>query len=85
MTAEEFINKIEESHTEALAEFDEGGYLGIREELLYRFMVNFAKHHVREALKEAQYMADCKEISCEESNQYYRERILNAYPDDKIK
>jgi hypothetical protein len=48
-------------------------------------MIEFAKLHVEAALKAASYKADEKEISSEEVNEYYRSKIINAYPLENIK
>ena len=49
------------------------------------FMTEFAKLHVKAALKEAMYKADTKELSSMEVNEHYREEILNSYPLENIK
>lgn len=82
MTAEEFMNQEEYEPDSGISFSDYHGDIAGSTESL---MVDFAKYHVREALKEAQYMADCKEISCEESNEYYRNRIKESYPETNIK
>jgi len=46
-TAEEFQRNY------SIEEYDEGGYIGINESVCSKMMVDFAKLHVKEALKQA--------------------------------
>jgi hypothetical protein len=52
-TAEEWLLNHKELSKYDVAEHDEGGYLGVNEDNLYKIMVEFAKLHVEAALKEA--------------------------------
>jgi len=52
-TAEEWLLNHKEMSKYDVAYCDEGGYLGVNEEALYKIMIEFAKLHVEAALKAA--------------------------------
>ena len=88
-TAEEWLRNHKELSIYHVEEYDEGGYLGVNEEALYKIMVEFAKLHVQEALKVASenaepdyWKGDCQLCG---SNTIDKDSILTAYPLDKIK
>ena len=51
-TAEEWLSNNKEMSVYDVAEYDEGGYLGIDEKALYKIMNEYAKFHVEAARKE---------------------------------
>lgn len=85
----------------SLAEFDEGGFLGINETSLSKLLIEFAKMHVHAALDAAYQNGMLKVISNEEYREdedlveeyecgcdtivLHKASILNAYPDELIK
>ena len=52
-TAEEWLLNHKEMSKYDVADYDEGGYSGVNEGVLYKIMIEFAKLHVEQALKEA--------------------------------
>lgn len=52
-TAEEWLSNHKELSMYDVEEYDEGGYIGVNENALYKIMIEFAKFHVKEALKSA--------------------------------
>ena len=75
-TAEEWLLNHKEMSKYDVASYDEGGYLGVDEEALYKIMIEFAKLHVEAALKEASDKFD------HYSN---KNAILGSYSLDNIK
>ena len=83
-TAEEWLSNNKEMSVYDVAEYDEGGYLGVNETALYKMMNEYAilkaKHYVEAALKAAE------EIAIEfDSEGNYDNSILNSYPLTNIK
>jgi hypothetical protein len=91
-TAKEWLLNHKELSIYHLEEYDEGGYLGVNEEALYKIMIEFAKLYVQEALKVASENAKTKteEDYLPRQGEYVytqvidKDSILNAYPLDKI-
>jgi hypothetical protein len=88
--AEEWLSNHKKLSKYDVVEHDEGGYLGVNEENLYKIMIEFAKLHVEAALKEASEKAKTIYIEPDgcATGDYYdvdKESILNSYPLDKIK
>jgi hypothetical protein len=91
-TAKEWLLNHKELSIYHLEEYDEGGYLGVNEEALYKIMIEFAKLYVQEALKVASENAKTKteEDYLPRQGEYVytqvidKDSILTAYPLDKI-
>lgn len=69
----------------SIESYDEGGYLGIDENELFRMMKEFARLHVTEALNTAAMKAKIngqtfKGRRASEETQIDKESIINAYP-----
>ena len=90
-TAEEWLLNHKEMSKYDVASYDEGGYLGVDEEALYKIMIEFAKLHVEAALKEASEKINLTDEVCEAlQNHWFKEyidkdSILNSYSLDNIK
>ena len=86
-TAEEWLLNHKEISKYDIEDYDEGGYLGVNEEALYKIMIEFAKLHVEAALKEASEKADYITDGQEHITDIWIDKnsILNSYPLDKIK
>jgi hypothetical protein len=92
-TAEEWLLNHKELSIYHVEEYDEGGYLGVNEEALYRIMVEFAKLHCETQLKAILENAKTKteEDYLPRQGEYVytqvidKDSILNAYPLDLIR
>jgi len=89
-TAEEWLLKHKTLSMYDVQSYDEGGYVGVEETALYIIMVEFAKFHVKRALKAASEQADMDDnyyASIQEGSYGFidKDTILNAYPLDNIK
>ena len=88
-TAEEWLLNHKELSIYHLEEYDEGGYLGVNEEALYKIMIEFTKLHceaqLKSILKNVKQEIACDRESTEHFNLSVKPSILNAYPLDKIK
>jgi hypothetical protein len=83
-TAEEWLLNHKELSKYDVAEHDEGGYLGVNEDNLYKIMIEFAKLHVEAALKAAYENIEYTEV--DSSVPYVvKDSILNSYPLENIK
>ena len=89
-TAEEWLLNHKEMSKYDVEDYDEGGYLGVNENALYKIMIEFAKLHVEQALKEASKKAQIKYEYSGNVGEYCDEfvdvnSILNSYPLENIK
>ena len=86
-TAEEWLLNHKEMSKYDVADYDEGGYLGVNEKALYKIMIEFAKLHVEAALKAAYEKAEINDFDehFEYSPSVDKDSILNSYPLDLIK
>jgi len=64
--------------------YDEGGYQGIEEQELSKMLIEFAKMHVKQALKQSSENVESYVIEGLVS-EVDRDSILNAYPLENIK
>lgn len=79
MTAEEFWQKF---YTEQIDEDTADGAIWEYKYDIKQLMIEFAQHHVKQALRKASnYNFDSERYSSYEME----EMVLNAYPDDRIK
>lgn len=87
-TAEQWLLKHKELSMYDVAEYDEGGYLGINEQKLYQIMIEFATMHVQACKQD---IANNATVDNEpdylggEWSIVNTDSILNAYPESNIK
>jgi hypothetical protein len=85
-TAEEFLLNHPELSQYDVAEYDEGGYLGVNENKLHQIMIEFAKLHVQAALSEALDSIPCLGSSSDIATyEEVEDAVLNSYPFENIK
>ena len=89
-TAKEWLLNHKELSIYHLEEYDEGGYLGVNEEALYKIMIEFAKLHCEEQSKAILEKAKVKKTVTSGGIRSIKhvvdkDSILTAYPLDKIK
>jgi len=91
-TAKEWLENHKELSMYEVQRYDEGGYIGVNEEVLYKIMIEFAKLHVDSALSEASYNAETKDYDEYQYGGGYvtkqeidKDSILKAYPLTNIK
>jgi hypothetical protein len=89
-TAEEWLTNHKELFKYSLELHDEGGYLGIDDDMLYKIMNEYAKLHVKACKKEISEKAKLNDFAYEflqeaASDAIDKDSILNAYSLDLIK
>jgi hypothetical protein len=91
-TAKEWLENHKELSIHDIEGYDEGGYVGVDKEALYKIMVEFAKFHVGLALEIASENAITKDYEEYQYGGGYiteqvidEDSILNAYPLTNIK
>lgn len=85
-TAEEILNKKIEDYNKNVSPVYAFKFSKLEDKLFSEMMIEFAKMHVTEALKQASESADVFYGDCGESyNTVDKQSILNAYPLDQIK
>jgi hypothetical protein len=91
-TAEQWLANHQQLSHYDVAEYDEGGYLGVNEAKLYQIMIEFATMHVQackqDIAKNANLSDELYEFisdSWEGGDYIDKQSILNAYPESNIK
>jgi len=84
-TAEEWLLNHKDLSIYDVENHDEGGYLGVNKEAVYKIMIEFAKIHVKAALEAA--LEDAPYGSSTDTVSYkdMKDAILNSYNYDNIK
>lgn len=77
-TAKEFFNSY------SLEEYDEGGYLGLDDDIGAKMLIEFAKMHLEAAKIEISEKATCMDEDPFYSSMIDKNSILDTYPPENI-